>query len=151
MLELKIRPGAGIGPVNLGATRREVRTALAAIDIALRRQSDGLDYFDSIQVEYKSERATFIGVSWSNAYVTTYMGVNVFDVTAESLFSLFATHDASGDHTFNEYEYLFPKQILTLWDADSQYDRIGGEQRVVWAQVGIGNDDYLRAIEKIKG
>ncbi|EPJ81519.1 hypothetical protein CFII68_18785 [Pseudomonas sp. CFII68] len=46
---------------------------------------------------------------------------------------------------------MFPNQILTLWDADEQYDRQGGERREVWGQVGIGTNAYMAAIRAIKG
>jgi hypothetical protein len=61
-----------------------------------------------------------------------------------------ATSDDSGSHEFDRYEYRFPNQILTLWDADEQYDHQGGEGREVWAQVGIGNHAYMAAIDAIK-
>lgn len=77
-------------------------------------------------------------------------GVDVFSISATELFSLMAASDDSGPHEFDRYEYCFPNQILTLWDADKQYDRQRGEEREVWGQVGIGNDAYLAAIEAIE-
>ncbi|MCK9740495.1 hypothetical protein [Pseudomonas syringae] len=61
-----------------------------------------------------------------------------------------AASDDSGSHEFDRYEYFFPNQILTLWDADEQYDRQGEEELEVWGQVGIGNDAYVAAIEAIE-
>ena len=40
-------------------------------------------------------------------------------------------------------------QIMTLWQADTQYDYLGSESRLVWAQVGLGNERYLASISKI--
>ena len=54
-------------------------------------------------------------------------------------------------HQYGPGEYLFPDQILTLWDADEQNDHFGHEERAVWAQVGIGSEEYLEEIERIKG
>jgi hypothetical protein len=53
----------------------------------------------------------------------------------------------SGPHVFDRYEYCSPNQILTLWDADEQYDRQGGEEREVWGQIGIGSKEYVAAVE----
>ena len=148
MLEMKIEPHVGIGPVKLGATRSAARAALAEIGMALEMSRETMDYFPGIQVEYTSDLVSFIGVSWNRSYIATYRGVNVFDLPADDLFSSVALHDKFGDHTFNTYDYVFPNQILTLWDANEQYDRTGKESRTVWAQVGLGNDVYLGAVMK---
>ena len=73
----------------------------------------------------------------------------MFSLSAGELFSLIASTDDSGAHEFTDSEYLFPGQIITLWDADEQYDRQGNETRPVWAQVGIGNSAYAEAIAAI--
>ncbi|WP_139213161.1 hypothetical protein [Pseudomonas kilonensis] len=62
--------------------------------------------------------------------------------------------DGSSQHSeakINPLFLMFPNQILTLWDADEQYDRQGGERREVWGQVGIGTSAYMAAIRAIKG
>ncbi|MFT3736408.1 MAG: hypothetical protein QM776_15550 [Rhodocyclaceae bacterium] len=153
MIELKIEPHIGIGPIKLGASRHEARAALSAIGLPLEAADKNLDYFDraGIKVEYTSDCASFIGVSHSKVCLFTYFGKNVFDTPATELFELFASNEATGNHVFNTYEHVFPEQILTLWDADEQYDRIGMETRVMWAQVGVGNGVYLRAIRRIGG
>ncbi len=75
--------------------------------------------------------------------------MDVFSLEASELFSLVTAADGSGPHEFTASEYLFPGQIITLWDADEQYDRRGGETRPVWAQVGIGNPAYVEALSLI--
>ena len=147
---MKIEPHVGIGPVRLGAKRNAARAALAEIGMPLEVSKERIDYFPGIQVEYTSDLVSFIGVSWNERYVATYHGVDVFDLAAEDLFSSVALHDKTGDHMYNTYDYVFPNQILTLWDADEQYDRIGKETRTVWAQVGLGNDIYLGAVTKVE-
>ena len=92
------------------------------------------------------EVSWFIGVSHHSSQDVFYQNTDVFDITAKTLFDLVASNDDSGSYEFSEYEYIFLNQILTLWDADELYDRKGGEQRVIWAQVGLGNSEYLRAI-----
>ena len=35
---------------------------------------------------------------------------------------------------------------MTLWGADEQYDSLGNQSKPVWAQVGIGGEDYAAAV-----
>jgi hypothetical protein len=78
----------------------------------------------------------------------TYKEVNVFDPPAEQLFSLMVAGEVDAStHKFDDTGYLFPDQILTLYDADSQYDKFRGETRPIWGQVGIG-DARWAAVEK---
>ena len=122
-----------------------VRSTLAGLGFPLESSHGASDYFcrATIQVEYgPDDSAWFIGVSSSDQITTTYRGRNPFDLAATEFFALVAAHDDSGPHEFDRYEYVFPNQILTLWDADEQYDRKGGEARPVWAQVGLGTEAY---------
>ncbi|GGY36700.1 hypothetical protein [Pseudoduganella albidiflava] len=141
--QFEFRPHHGWGPVALGASREEVREAMHAAGFPLRSVRRELDYYctNSIQVEYTEGRASFIGVSYSAEYDACYRGRHVFDMPAKELFKLIASGEEA-PHRFDISSYFFPDQVMTLWDADRQYDRIGGEKRVVWAQVGIGNADY---------
>lgn len=149
----EILPLRAIGPASLGATRMETRKVMAAIGFPLEVARGHLDYFSSaaIQISYGiDEKVIFIGVSGSATFRVMFRGVDVFNLPAAELFSLMAETDGSGPHEFNSYEYCFPNQILTLWDADEQYDRDGGETRPIWSQVGIGNEAYLAAIAAIE-
>lgn len=153
MHAFQIKPHLGIGPVRLNASRSDVRETLSAIGFPLEHTHGASDYFceAAIQVEFHDQqRASFIGISCHEAYSVFYLDVNVFDTPAQDLFTLFAERDDSGGHVFRDTDYCFPNQILTLWDADSQYDRLGGEQRVIWAQVGLGSSDYFDAIRKLQ-
>ena len=51
----------------------------------------------------------------------------------------------SETHLFDDTEYVFPDQMITLWDADPQYNLKGGEMSV-WGQIGVGNQRYMDAI-----
>ncbi|QXI36398.1 hypothetical protein [Pseudomonas xantholysinigenes] len=153
MPAFEILPLQAIGPVRLGATRMETREVMAAIGFPLEQSRGDLDYFCSaaIQILYDAgEEVLFIGVSESAAFWVMFKGINVFNLPADELFLLMAEADGSGQHEFNSYEYCFPNQILTLWDADEQYDREGGETRPIWSQVGIGSEAYLAAIAAIE-
>lgn len=153
MHQFQIEPHVGIGPIRLGASREEIRAALLSVGFPLKHTRRALDYFcnSSIQVEFGDDDcADFIGCAYHAAYTLSYRGANVFDTIAKDLFTLIAENDGSGIHTFKDSGYCFPNQIVTLWDADTQYDRLGGEQRPIWGQVGLGNQRYLDAIRQIR-
>ncbi|KAB5619724.1 hypothetical protein F7234_21235 [Pseudomonas putida] len=153
MRTFEILPLQAIGPVRLGATRMETREVMAAMGYPLEAAREQLDYFSSnaVQISYDiDETVIFIGVSGSSTFQVTFKGFDVFNLAAPDLFSLMAEADNSGPHEFNSYEYCFPNQILTLWDADEQYDRDGRGARAIWSQVGIGNDAYLGAVAAIE-
>lgn len=156
MHDLVIIPRDSVGPFKLGSSRDEVRAAAAAAGITQSSERDHMDYFlqNAVQVEYSDGAAHFIGVSpGMDGYRVLYRGVDLSDISAAELFELAAEADGSGPHVFNEYEYCFPNQILTLWEADDQYDRVrrrtGEPRRVMWAQVGVGTPKYVEAIERI--
>jgi len=152
MKELVITCHDSIGPVKLGAQRLEIRRILEECGLPFCSVRKALDFFcdASIQVEYEEDdTASFIGICFHSSYTCTYQGVNVFDTLAEELFSLMAAGEKDGStHAYDPNEYVFPKQILTLYDADSQYDRLGGEVREIWSQVGIGDARYWEAVKK---
>ncbi|MWV13481.1 hypothetical protein F3I62_15360 [Pseudomonas sp. R-28-1W-6] len=153
MLNLEISPLIGVGPIKLGSLRAEARELLLSAGFPLESSRRALDYFcnASIQVECDpDDRVRFIGISASERFIATFQSRDVFSLSAEELFSLIANADNSGPHQFIASEYLFPNQIITLWDADEQYDRQGNEARPVWAQVGIGNDSYAAAVAAIR-
>ncbi len=111
-----------------------------------------MDYFcdASIQVEYEDDdTVSFVGVSSSAELTLNYEGVDLFDMDAKEVFALLASRDRSGDHQFSELEYVFPSQIVTLYEADTQYDYRMEETRPVWGQIGCGDQRYLSAILKI--
>jgi hypothetical protein len=107
------------------------------------------DFFEAaIQVEYEEELASFIGISSHEQIALLYRGRDLFDMDAAESFRLIAACEASRAHDFNAAEYLFPDQIIALWEADTQYDRKRSEFRMVWGQIGIGDERYLAAIAK---
>ncbi|TLU66923.1 hypothetical protein FE810_05300 [Thalassotalea litorea] len=146
-MEFLITPLIGIGPIKLGMLRDEIKEVLNDFFDSTRGDIDY--YFNgNLQVEFDESRASFIGIAFDNSYTVFFEGVNVFDIDAVELFSLIASKE-SDRHRFNPSEYVFPEQILSLWDADEQYDYIGSHQRVVWAQIGLGSSSYLKAINEL--
>ncbi|EDM25948.1 hypothetical protein LNTAR_06264 [Lentisphaera araneosa HTCC2155] len=152
MIRLEIKPHIGIGPILLGSTKEEARTALSQIGFELEHSIDVMDYFcnSGIQIEYsKTGIVEFIGTSCEpNHFTVIYNDVNVFNTKATELFELINQNE-SELKPYNDYEFMFPDQIITLWDAQEQYDRYENESRVIWAQVGLGNESYKKEVEEI--
>lgn len=154
MVVIDLVPHSGAGPILLGSTRVQAREAVASLGFPLKSSRNSLDYFceASIQIEYgPDDRVWFIGLSCHERFTVQYRGQNVFVLPAPQVFALIAASERSGAHTYESYEYCFPDQIITLWDADEQYDRLGKESNPVWAQVGIGDEAYVAAIAALRG
>jgi hypothetical protein len=154
LLQFDIEPHVGIGPVRLGMSPTEVDSALARIAGAFPtfKKSEHVQCFfeASLQIEYGDSGAVqFIGVSSHPDLLCRYDGRDVFDLAAPDLFALIASHERSRNHTYSPLEYLFPDQVVTLYDADEQYDRKGNYSRPVFAEVGVGNAEYRAAISAI--
>ncbi len=145
----EFEPHKGFGPAILRSTREQARQAMAAAGFPLERSRKRTDRFcgSAIQIECgDDELVDFVGVSYSPRFNAVYRGALVFSVSAEELFRLIADADASGEHAFNASSFRFPGQVMTLWEADPQYDYLGNETRPVWAQVGLGSAAYAAAV-----
>ncbi len=144
-MRFEISPHDGIGPVKLGMSSADVRNALGEDNLSSSKERIE-KYFDrAIDVEFIDGCVSFIGVGFHQSYELSYKGINPFDVSALELFEIIAGHESS-THTYNEYEYRFPDQLITLWNAHRQYGKPGEEDRVIWAQIGIGSGECLDAI-----
>lgn len=146
---LNLIPGQGALPIALGATRDQASATLAQLGLSRSARHGQQDYYleNAIQIEFTGEHASFIGIYTHLDIALLYHGENILGMEAQSAFQLIAKHDGAGHHVYSESEYLFPNQIITLWDAQSQYDR-SGEDKVVWGQIGIGDAGYLAAVSK---
>ncbi|GGP60229.1 hypothetical protein [Shewanella saliphila] len=143
-MEFLIKPHDGIGPIKLGMSREQVKELF----VVFFTLSDGASdfYFDScFQIEFENDLVDFIGVSQNEHYRLMFGGIDAFDVEGITLFNAVSANE-SEIHAFNKSEYIFPDQIVTLWDMDEQYDYLGNHKRKVWAQVGIGTKSYLKVV-----
>lgn len=148
MITFDLVPRVGLGPVRLSATREVIRQTLERLGFGVTHSRDNLDYFcgNALQVECgKDGCADFIGIAGSDDLCVTYFGIDVFDTPADRLFNAMAGRETSGSHTYARTEYLFPQQIVTLWDAAAQYDHRGGGRWPVWGQIGVGSERYLQS------
>ena len=71
---------------------------------------------------------------------------DLFTMSAREVFALIAAFENGSLVEFNEQECLFPNQIISLWDADEQYDWSHNETVPTWGQIGLGNETYLAAM-----
>jgi hypothetical protein len=126
--------------------------ALATLGFEVTYTRGALDYLceGAMQLEYgRSGLLQFIGFACHELTVPTYAGVDVFSVTAYDLFRLISKGEGSVPHLYNRHGFRFPVQILTLWDADTQYDHRTHRTREIWGEVGIGSAEYLSAVEAL--
>ena len=138
-VSLAIKPRHGIGPFLLGTPRARLREIMEEIGLPLESEKPKMDYCcaSALQFEYDDTGcATFIGVAYDARLNVTWEGRNVFDMTARELFDLINEKEPS-PLPYNDYDPRFPSQMVTLWDAQEQYDHLGGESRPVWASVGL--------------
>lgn len=153
-MKLQLEPGAGALPVRLGVTRDQSHQDMAAIGLPLLSSRRSMDFYfhNAIQIDFDGDHgASFIGVSSHEEIELIYKGQNLFALPAREVFKLIAMYEDGETIAYSEAECVFPHQILTLYDADEQYDRYHGETMPVWSQIGIGNAAYLAAITKIRG
>jgi hypothetical protein len=145
MQNFSIIPHTGIGPILLGMPQAKVREIMSALGMPL---SSGDDYFcnNAIQVEYTDGTVSFIGVySEPESFEITYNGVNVFDTKSKELFALINKNEPKSQ-AYDEDECLFESQIITLYEADKQYDYYQNGKRAIYSQVGLGDARYLKAV-----
>ena len=151
---LEILPRKGIGPIEFGMTSLQAQRAMKGFcgaEYTHRASSKGVDYFfgSALEVSYDGEgKAEFMGAQYYSNCGCDFVlfGADPFDMEAESLFELISSQESTTKHVFNPDDYLFKELILTLWNSEEQYDYKGNETRAVYAQVGVGNEQYLQDI-----
>lgn len=153
MKSLVLLPLDSIGPFRLGASRHQNEKRAAEEGMPKSHSRNSMDYFfeNAIQVEYEANgTASLISVCSHPKLSLRYHDSDLFDMDAMSVFRLLADGEPSVSHEYDEIQYLFPQQIVALYDADEQYDHRRGESRPVWGQIGIADAAYLEAIRKIQ-
>jgi len=149
---LEIFPGIGVGPVLFGMDRQAVVSSLAGVGLHQAGSHDAeLIYFadNALQVEFIDGLASFIGL-WSTAlFEVRLYGIDPFDTAAPDVFQIIADHEPE-PHRYDHAGYVFPTTILTLYEADKQYDRLKSE-RVMWGQIGLGDKRYLEVSNSLEG
>lgn len=153
-LKYLIEPHIGIGPISLGMIRDEVVAAMEQCGGGppVPRGSETECFFENaFQVSFDgTDKADFIEICSGIPGEVLFGDRDVFDMHADELLALIRNYEEP-DHKLSEPpdSYVFSGLILTLWGRDEQYDYKGGEQRPVFATVGIGAPSYLVAIREI--
>jgi hypothetical protein len=153
-VELTILPHVGIGPVRLSMPRQTVCSVLEELGGGSPlKKSERTDCFfrNSLQVEFETdETASFLEVCSDRRWKCVFEGIDVFDTPADDLLKHIQRFDRPDAALSDQSSFVFPGLILTLWDADSQYDRKQDETRPIFGAVGIGDERYLSAIKAIR-
>ncbi len=150
----EIEPHRGIGPVSFGMTRSDVVAAMATCgggSLVVRNEETECFFENAFQVSFgDAGRVDFIEVCSGIPAEVRFASRDVFDLHADDLLELIRGHEQE-DPTLSDPDdsYVFAGLILTLWGRDEQYDHKGGEQRPVFATVGVGAPSYLAAIRAI--
>ena len=153
MIVFDIHPRLRAGKLALGTDRATTRSIMETLDLTWSHSRDGMDYYDdnSIQLDsFDDEILHFIGFAYSPNFDVTYNSIDPFDFDAAGLFEAI-NESESLPIPFNDYDPLFPTQIIALWDAQEQYDYKGDHRRSVYATFSIGDDRYLDEMLAITG
>jgi len=145
MIEFKIHARLGAGDLTFGTERDNVRSMLDSLGFAMTSSSGNMDFYDdnSIQLDFFDDDILhWIGFAYSANSRVSYNTVDPFDQNSSELFDLINSNE-SPPIPFNDYDPLFPTQIIALWDAQEQYDYNGNHQRRVFATFSIGDQRYL--------
>ena len=135
-------------------SRREARAKLAAAGVTLSAREGSLDFFgadNALQIEYADGSVSFIGLSPSEELDVEIAEVDPFDTPARALFERLRSRWGHPRQRFQKDEHTFRKGIVTLYEADVQYDRGEGRKRAIWGQIGVGDRRYLAATDDLDG
>ena len=147
-MKFSIIPHKGIGLIHLGMDRDDVMNTLGEHNFDQSHGNSDYYFQSALQIEFENDKVDFIGVSFSPLFDLEYEGKNLFSLNANEVFSLISGNESS-KHNFIESEYIFPDQIITLWDADYQYDYKNSHTQKAWGQIGLGSQNYFQAIQKL--
>ena len=149
-IKLTLEPGVGILPIKLGMTRDEVAAALKTIGIMTRSaEHAATDYYfeNAIQIEFTDGTASFIGIASDRDIELVFQGASILQSPARDVFKRIAAAEG-GTHKYDVNGKVFRRLIVTLWEAEEQYDRIN-EAVPVYGQVGLGDARYLAGVDEI--
>ncbi|EMI40267.1 hypothetical protein [Rhodopirellula sp. SWK7] len=144
MLVFDIQPRLRAGQIALGAERSATRLLMESLGFAMSHSRDGMDYYDdnSIQLDFFDDDVLhFIGFAHSPNFNVSYYDNDPFDCDATALFQLIAGNEPT-EIPYNDYDPIFPSQIIALWDAQEQYDYNGDHKRPVFATFSMGDQRY---------
>ncbi len=110
--EYEVVPGVGIGPLQLGMSRKDVFAALGKRGVAGKPPDE---FFQNcLQVEYKKGKVVFIQVSCDAPFNTHYKKKDIFGTKASQLLKQLGK---DGEVVEDEpgCSYQFPSLNIVLW------------------------------------
>ncbi|MCP4360701.1 MAG: hypothetical protein GY796_22055 [Chloroflexi bacterium] len=148
-LKLELTPGQGCLPIRLGILRQFSRIEMENIGLPPADSHGSLDYYhnNSIQIAFDDDdRSSFIGIATDKEIELLFRGHDLFKMPAREVFNIISKFETDNSVEFNEDGCIFPGQIITLWEADDQYDWYTDGTTETWGQIGVGSETYLKAI-----
>ncbi|HTO81229.1 MAG TPA: hypothetical protein VMQ73_03295 [Methylomirabilota bacterium] len=121
MLIYNIHPGIGIGPVRLGWSPAEVRTAMGSAPHRFMKTATSehpTDAWDAFHVYYRGSPPTvdFIELGKSTEFRVRYNGIDIFGTQASDLIALLSAETPYDPHDRElGYTYVFRAIGLSLW------------------------------------
>jgi hypothetical protein len=147
MLVFTMQPLVGVGPINFGMTRSEVRGTLANLGqpkAVLRSPNTDCFFQNAFQVSYDDDgRVEFIETAASSEFRVILHGHSLHEIPATDairLVSQFAECDRNDPE--KGYSYIFPALQLSLWRPVLPSDPDDSEGRHFLA-VGLGKAGYF--------
>ena len=145
MIVFDIHSRLRAGQLAFGTDRKATRSIMKSLGFTVSSSRDNTDYYDenSIQLDFfDDELLHFIGFAYSSNFRVSYQDADPFDCDAPTLFKLINANEPTAI-PYNDYDPLFPSQIIALWDAQEQYDYNGDHERPVFATFSVGDQRYL--------
>jgi hypothetical protein len=154
-MDFIIEAHRGIGPISFGMTREEVVAVMHRVGGGpprVRGKETECFFRNAFQVSFgDAGRADFIEVASSLQAQVLFAGQDIFDSPADELVALILRFDRPDLELSDPPDsYIFPEIILSLYGRDTQYDYKGGRQRPIFAAVGVGTPNYLKAVRAIQ-
>ena len=150
---MEIKPNEGVGPIQLGMPRKEVRKVMAKEGYKLENSHGRMDYFPLVNVEYTNDDlVTWIGVAfWPGC---TLFDRDPFEMTQKQVLRFLRKHDTPDDDVSDKKHgfYLFPELILSLDEPRTQEESpsLCASVPNFFSVIGIGDERYLEAIRRIR-
>ena len=148
MVDYKVLPHQGIGPVLLHMLQADVRRMMGVprASLPFRGRLAPEDYYDSpgFKIEYDFDsRVRFIEVGLYNQARFFYSDCNIFETKADDLIRLIET-DAAIDTSHPEFPVMvvFPSLELALWRRCLP-EESGGEDGTYFDTLAIGVRGYF--------
>ena len=114
MKHFEIKPGIGVGPINLGMDRRDVLSVMGQTEFS-NDESDG--FLSGFRVDYNANnKVEFIELAESNKYEALFNGKCLHYMPADDVVEYLSTLDSyNKEDPELGYTYTFRKLNMSIW------------------------------------